>query len=231
MKMLLNGEWVDRPLKMEVHNPQDNSLIDTVPQATIEDMKAAIDAAAVGAERAAHLPVHHRIAILQQTADTLTEQHEDFARTIAQEGIKTIREARKEVTRCIETIRVSAEEARRITGETIPFDQMPDTCALTKEEIYGPVTVISRFDTLDEAIHRANDVDYGLQAGIFTRDLNTAFEASKRLHCGGVMVNDSPDYRIDTMPFGGVKGSGLGREGIRFALEEMTEPKVICFNL
>jgi glyceraldehyde-3-phosphate dehydrogenase (NADP+) len=108
---------------------------------------------------------------------------------------------------------------------------LPDTCALAKEEIYGPVTVISRFDTLDEAIHRANDVDYGLQAGIFTQDLNTAFEASKRLQCGGVMVNDSTDYRIDAMPFGGVKGSGLGREGIRFALEEMTEPKVVCFNL
>lgn len=108
---------------------------------------------------------------------------------------------------------------------------LPDTCALAKEEIYGPVTVIYRFNTLDEAIHRANNVDYDLQAGIFSRDLNIAFEASKRPHCGGVMINDSADYRIDAMPFGGAKGSGLGREGIRFALEEMTEPKVVCFNL
>ncbi len=71
----------------------------------------------------------------------------------------------------------------------------------------------------------------GLHAGIFTRDLQAAFRAAKELRCGGVMVNESTDYRIDAMPFGGVKGSGLGREGIRFALQEMTEPKVVCFNL
>ncbi|MFQ5614477.1 MAG: aldehyde dehydrogenase family protein [Anaerolineae bacterium] len=470
MKMLLNGEWVDRPQQLEVHDPQDNSLVDTVPQATVEDMKAAIDAAVIGFERAKGMPVHRRMSILQHTAETMTEQHEEFARTIAREGIKTIREARKEVTRCIETIRISAEEARHLSGETIPFDQMPgsenrlgyfvrepigivgaitpfndplnlvahkvgpalaagnaiivkpdsktplsalklgqalheagippgvlqvlpgpgreigdvlvtdprvrmisftggltvgqaiahkaglkkigmelgsnspvivmpdadldlaveanvsgafwaagqnclhvqrllvhagiyetfaarfvaaaeayqvgnkldeatdmgplineteairvekmvnealeqgatlltggersgtfyaptlladlpETCALAREEIYGPVTVLYRFHTLDEAIQRANDVDYGLQAGIFTRDVQTAFRAAAELHCGGVMINDSTDYRVDAMPFGGVKGSGLGREGVRFTLEEMTEPKVVCFNL
>ncbi len=470
MKMLLNGEWVDRPHKLEVRNPQDDSLIDTVPKASTEDMQAAIEAAVGGFEQAKQMPAHRRMSILRQTAEMMTEQHEDFARTIAQEGIKTIREARKEVTRCIETIRISAEEARHLGGETIPFDQMPgsenrmgyfvrepigiigaitpfndplnlvahkvgpalaagnaiivkpdsktplsalklaeaiheagvppgvlqvlpgpgyeigdilvtdprvrmisftgglnvgteiahktglkkigmelgsnspvivmpdadlklaieanisgafwaagqnclhvqrllahddiydefsarfvaaaeaynvgdkldektdmgplineteavrveqmvnealkqgatlltggersgafyaptvladlpETCTLAREEIYGPVTILYRFNSLNEAIHRANDVNYGLQAGIFTQNLNTAFEASKRLHCGGVMVNDSTDYRIDAMPFGGVKGSGLGREGIRFALEEMTEPKVVCFNL
>ncbi|MFQ5421516.1 MAG: aldehyde dehydrogenase family protein [Anaerolineae bacterium] len=470
MKMLLNGEWVDRPQKLEVRNPQDNSLIDTVPQASTADMQLAIEVAVESFERAKQLPVHQRMSILRQAAETMTVQHEDFSRTIAPEGIKTIREARKEVTRCIETVRISAEEARHLGGETIPFDQMPgsenrmgyfvrepigiigaitpfndplnlvahkvgpalaagnaiivkpdsktplsalklakavhgaglpagvlqvlpgpgreigdvlvtdprvrmisftgglnvgtgiahkaglkkigmelgsnspvivmpdadldlavkanvsgafwaagqnclhvqrllihgdiyddfttrfvaaaeaynvgdkldettdmgplineteairveqlvnealgqgatlltggersgtfyaptvladlpESCALAREEIYGPVTVFYRFKSLNEAIHRANDVEYGLQAGIFTQDLNTAFEASKRLHCGGVMVNDSTDYRIDAMPFGGVKGSGLGREGIRFALEEMTEPKVVCFNL
>jgi glyceraldehyde-3-phosphate dehydrogenase (NADP+) len=102
---------------------------------------------------------------------------------------------------------------------------------VAREEVYGPVTVVSRFVTLEQAIHQANGVDYGLQAGIFTRDLSTAWRAATELHCGGVMVNDSTDYRIDAMPFGGVKGSGLGREGIKFALQEMTEPKVVCFNL
>lgn len=470
MKMLLNGEWVDREERLEVRNPQDNSLVDTVPQASAQDMKAALDAAERGAKQARQMPAHQRMAILQKTADTLAEQHEEFATTIAREGIKTIREARKEVTRCIDTIRISAEETRRLNGETIPFDQMPgsenrmgyfvrepigivgaitpfndplnlvahkvgpalaagnaiivkpdsktplsalklgraihnaglppgvlqvipgpgrkigdvlitdprvrmisftgglsvgesiarkaglkkigmelgsnspvivmpdanldlaveanvsgafwaagqnclhvqrlllhnniydefaprfvaaakaytvgdkldeatdmgplineteairvenmvnealeqgatlltggersgsfyaptvlanlpNTCTLAREEVYGPVTILYRFDTLDEAVERANDVDYGLQAGIFTRDLNTAFEAANRLHCGGVMVNDSTDYRIDAMPFGGVKGSGLGREGVRFTLEEMTEPKLVCFNL
>ncbi|MCW5858972.1 MAG: aldehyde dehydrogenase family protein [Caldilineales bacterium] len=111
------------------------------------------------------------------------------------------------------------------------LENIPAACSLASEEVYGPVTLVYRFHTLDEAIALANDVDYGLQAGIFTRDLQAAFRAARELHCGGVMINESTDYRIDAMPFGGVKGSGLGREGIRFALDEMTEPKVVCFNL
>jgi glyceraldehyde-3-phosphate dehydrogenase (NADP+) len=470
MKMLLNGEWVNRSQKIEVRNPQDNSLVDTVPRASAGDMEAAIDAAVAGFERARAMPVHQRMEILGKTADTLATKHEEYARIIAQEGIKTIREARKEVTRCIQTIRISAEEARRLNGETISFDQMPgsenrlgyysrepigiigaitpfndplnlvahkvgpglaggnavivkpdtktplsalwlaraihdagippgvlqvitgpgneigdllvtdprvrmisftgglstgkaimdkiglkkvgmelgsncpvivmddadlelalsanvsgafwaagqnclhvqrifaeeaiykefkgrfvaaaeayqvgdkldestdmgplineraaigvekmvdeaiaagaklltggqrngtfydptvlenvpDSVSLACEEIYGPVTLLYRFGDLDEAIEQANNVDYGLQAGIFTRDLQTAFYAAEKLDSGAVIINDSTDYRIDAMPFGGVKGSGLGREGIKFALQEMTEPKLVCFNL
>lgn len=471
MKMLLNGEWLDRDRTMEVRDPQDGSLIDTVPMASAGDMLAAIDAAVAGAQRARCLPAHQRMAILNQGADFIAAHHEDYARTIAREGIKTIREARKEVTRCIDTLRISAEEARRLAGETIPFDQrpgseqrlgyfvrepvgivgaitpfndplnlvahkvgpalaagnaiivkpdsktplsalklaeallssgllprgvlqvitgkgseigdvlvrdprvrmisftgglevgqdiagkaglkkigmelgsnapvivMPDAdlelaveanvsgafwaagqnclhvqrllvhdaiyepfvarlvartgayrvgdkldeqtdmgclineaaarrveqmvnealaaganlliggrrsgtfyaptllehvpaaCSLARDEVYGPVTILYRFRTLDEAIAVANDVDYGLQAGIFTRDLQTAFRAAAELHVGGVMVNESTDFRIDAMPFGGVKGSGLGREGVKFAVQEMTEPKVVCFSL
>jgi glyceraldehyde-3-phosphate dehydrogenase (NADP+) len=470
MKMLLNGNWLDRPQKIEVRDPQDGSLVDTVPLGSVEDMQAAIDAAVAGSEEAQAMPVHRRMTLLQGAAETLEQEHESFARTIAREGIKTIREARKEVTRCIQTMQISAEEARRLRGETIPFDQMPgsenrmgyyrrepigvvgaitpfndplnlvahkvgpalaagnavivkpdsktplsalklaraihdaglppgvlqvvtghgseigdvlvtdprirmisftggletglkimskiglkkvgmelgsnspvivmadadvdeavaanvsgafwaagqnclhvqrllvhedvydvfcerflektetyqvgdkldettdmgplineraaqrveqlvaralddgatlltggkrsgtfyaptvladvpDDTPLAREEVYGPVTIFYRFRELEEAIRRANDVEFGLQAAIFTNDLETAFEAASRLECGGVMVNDSTDYRIDAMPFGGVKGSGLGREGIRFALQEMTEPKVVCFNL
>ena len=470
MKMLLNGEWVDRSQQMEVRNPQDNSLIDIVPQASVDDMRAAITAAVAGFERARALPTHLRMTTLQKAADTVAARHEEFARTIALEGIKTIREARKEVTRCVETIRLSAEESRRLAGQTLAFDQslgsenrlgyylrepigiigaitpfndplnlvahkvgpalaagnaiivkphaatplsalmlakaiqhaglpagvlqiitgrgsvvgdvlvtdprvrmlsftggratgesilkktglkkvgmelgsnspvivMPDAdldhavsanvsgafwaagqnclhvqrlllhekiyaefsarftataeryrvgdkldeatdmgplisevaakrvetlvkeavhagaklliggkrsgsfyaptvleslpthCALAHEEVYGPVTVFYRFSEVDEAISLANNTDYGLQAAIFTHDLYTAFHMVKSLCCGGVMVNDSTDYRIDAMPFGGVKSSGLGREGVQFALQEMTEPKVVCFNL
>ncbi|MFW6183685.1 MAG: aldehyde dehydrogenase family protein [Chloroflexota bacterium] len=470
MKMLLNGQWVDRSQKIEVCDPQDGSLVDTAPRAGGADMETAIAAAQEGFERARALPAHRRMSILRRAAETMEREHESFARTIAREGIKTIREARKEVTRCIQTLQISAEEARRLNGETIPFDQMPgsenrvgyyqrqpigvigaitpfndplnlvahkvgpalasgnaiivkpdsktplsalklaqaihdadipagilqvitgdgsdvghalvvdprvrmisftggldtglrimenvglkkvgmelgsnspvivmpdadlehavaanvsgafwaagqnclhvqrllihedlyepfcsrfielteqyevgdklnedtdmgplinesaarrveqlvdqaladgatmltggsrsgtfyaptvladvpDHTPLAREEIYGPVTIFYRFRELDEAIRRANDVEYGLQAGVFTNDLRTALDAAARLECGGVMINDSTDYRIDAMPFGGVKGSGLGREGIRFALQEMTEPKVICFNL
>lgn len=469
MRMLLNGEWVDRSERIEVRNPQDGSVVDTVPRASADDMRTAIEAAVGGSERARSLAVHRRMAILHEVADTVEAHRESFAVTIACEGIKTIREAREEVGRAVETLRVSAEEARRLTGETIPFDQspggqgrvgyyhreplgiigaitpfndplnlvvhkvgpalaagnavivkpdsktplsalklaeafeqadvpkgllqvlpgpgsevgdalvtdprvrmisftggletgeaiarkaglkkigmelgsnspvivlpdadfelaiaagasgafaaagqnclhvqrllvheaiydafaqrfaeearriqmgdklseetdmgpmidepaarrvedlvnealdagarllagggrtgtffaptvlenVPDHCRVSHEEIYGPVTVLYRFESLNDAMERSNAVPYGLQAGIFTRDLETALQTAHALHYGGVMINDSSDYRLDAMPFGGVKGSGLGREGVRFAMREMTEPKVFCFN-
>jgi glyceraldehyde-3-phosphate dehydrogenase (NADP+) len=86
-------------------------------------------------------------------------------------------------------------------------------------------------DTLDEAVAEANSVNFGLHAACFTRDVDTAHRLASGLECGGVMVNDSTDYRLDSMPFGGIKSSGLGREGIRFSLQEMSEPKVVCWYL
>jgi len=470
MRMFVAGEWVEREPTREVRDPGDGSLIDTVPEATVSDMIAAVDAAVAAFESNHPLPAHRRITILREAAGQVAGRHEEFSRTIAREGIKTIREARKEVTRCVETLRVSSEEARRITGETVPFDQSPgaenrfgfytrvpvgvvgaitpfndplnlvahkvgpaiaagnaiivkpheetplsalllaeafeaaglppgllqvvtgsgpvvgdalvtdprvrtlsfsggretgerilgragmkkvgmelgsiapvivmadadleaavasnvsgaywaagqnclhvqrllvhediydefvrrfvsaaegyrvgdkldeetdmgpmiteeaarrveswvreavdagarlltggsrdgtfyaptlldrvsDQCSVAAKEVFGPVTVAWPFHDLDEALDRANEVDFGLQAAIFTTDLATAFRAVDGLRCGGIMVNDSTDYRIDAMPFGGMKGSGLGREGVRFALEEMTEIKLACFNL
>ena len=108
---------------------------------------------------------------------------------------------------------------------------VPVDCTISKEEIFGPVVLLYSIEDLDTAIKKANDVDYGLQAGIFTNDVRKAHEAIAKLDVGGIMINDSSDYRIDAMPFGGVKKSGLGREGIKFAIEEMTEPKVVCFKL
>jgi glyceraldehyde-3-phosphate dehydrogenase (NADP+) len=99
------------------------------------------------------------------------------------------------------------------------------------EEIFGPVVNIYPIHDLEEGIRRANGVDFGLQAAVFTTSLPSAFHAVDRLDAGAVIVNDSTDYRMDAMPFGGIKQSGLGREGIRFALQEMTEPKTVCFNL
>jgi len=471
MKMLLNGEWVDRSRKLEVRDPYDRSLVDTVPMADADDMEQTIVSAQKAFEVARKMPAYRRMAILSKSVELIGARHEEFSRTIAREGIKTIREARKEVTRAMDTLRISAEEARRISGETIPFDQLPsgekrvgyylrmpigviaaitpfndplnlvahkvgpaiasgntvivkphsatplsalllaeviqeaglpagilqvitgpgsvvgdylikdarvrmvsftgglhtgmdilgksglkkvgmelgsnspvivmadadldlavDSCVsgafwaagqnclhvqrllvqesiyeifkeravaaaraynlgskldektdmgviiseseaqridswvkealdmgarllcggtlnqgthyaptflesvpdgarLATQEIYGPVTALYSFKTLDDAIQRANAVNFGLQAGIFTRDLNTAYKAIADLEVGGVMVNESTDYRIDAMPFGGIKGSGLGREGVRFAMQEMTEPKLVCITL
>ncbi|MFJ8072230.1 aldehyde dehydrogenase family protein [Peribacillus sp. NPDC096447] len=469
-KMFLAGKWVSGDKKIEILDPQDNSLIATVPAANEKDVLHSIEEAKKGAKIAADMPTHERIAILNRAADWIYEHKEKYAMTIAREGSKTIKEARKEVVRCIETLRISAEEARRINGETISFDQMPGSedrmgyyyrfpvgiivaitpfndplnlvahkvgpaiasgnaiivkpapatplsalllaeafekaglppkvlsvitgypgdmgeslithsairmisftgglatgqaimqkaglkkmnmelgsnspvivmedadleeavestvsgafwaagqnclgvqrvyvqedvykdfigkfvnrtqqyrvgnklseetdmgpmisekeakrveswvneavekganllcggkrqgsfyyptvlenvpahCKLATEEVFGPVVTIHSVPDLDTAIFQSNNVDFGLQAGIFTRDLDRAFGAIRKLDVGGVMINDSSDYRIDAMPFGGVKGSGLGREGIKFALQEMTETKVVCFKV
>ena len=469
-KMFFAGKWVARSRVIKVYDPQDNSLIDTVPAATVEDILKCIDEAKGGAKIAARLPVHRRMSILQKAADYIESNQNTYANTIAREGSKTIREATKEVGRCIQTLRISAEEARRIHGETIAFDQMPgsenrfgyyqrvpigiigaitpfndplnlvahkvgpaiaagnaiivkpatvtplsalllaeafaeaglpekvlsvitgygneigdalvthpavrmisftgglnageeivrkaglkkvsmelgsnspvivlkdanledtveatiagafwaagqnclgvqrvfiqeeimepfqkafvqltrqyhignklspktdmgpliseleairvetmvneavekgavlltggkrdgayylptvitnvpEDCTIAKEEIFGPVVLLYSVKDLDMAINKANSVNYGLQAGIFTNDIHKAHEAISRMEVGGIMINDSSDYRIDAMPFGGVKKSGLGREGISFAIQEMTETKVVCFKL
>jgi len=470
MRMILAGEWVERERKIEVRDPYDGSLVDTVPAATPDDVRAAIAAAVEGHRENRKLPAHARVTAMLRTARIVEERAEEYARTIAREGSKTIREARKEVTRAVNTLTLSAEEGRRILGETIAFDTMPGSenrwgyyyrfpigvitaitpfndplnlvahkvgpalvagnsvvvkpatatplsalllgkalleggippralsvltgrgeeigeplvadervrmvsftggleagrrvarhaglkkigmelgsnspvivladcdleaaveltvsgafwaagqncigaqrvyverpiyarfeklfaertrrvrtgpkleeatdmgpliseaeaerlerwvkeavgagarllaggnrrgavmeataladvpagAAVDCREVFGPVVSLYPVDNLDEAISRSNAVEFGLHAAIFTRDLEQAHRAIRDLDCGGVIVNDSTDYRLDAMPFGGVKNSGLGREGIRFALQEMTEPKVVCFNL
>ncbi len=470
MEMLIAGKWEDRDKKIEVLDPYDNSLVDTVPAGSEEDMKAAVDAAVEGFEVIRRMPVHQRMDILRKVSEAIEQNAEDLAVTIAREGSKTIKEARGEVARAAQTIIISSEEARRINGETIPFDsskgsehrvgyyyrfpigvigaitpfndplnlvahklgpaiaggnsvvlkpatvtplsalklgrlfmdaglpanvlnivtghgsqigdalvtdpgvrmisftggveageeivrkaglkkigmelgsntpvivcedcdldkavedcvsgafwaagqncigvqriyvmsslykrfetmfvsrtrnyrlgpkleedtdmgpmineteaqriegwveeamadgarvlaghkregaiyhptvlaEVPVGCKVSREEVFAPTVSLYPVKDLDEAIRRANDVEFGLHAGIFTNDYREAFKAIKELDVGGVMVNDSSDFRIDMMPFGGVKKSGLGREGIKFALREMTEPKVVCFNL
>jgi glyceraldehyde-3-phosphate dehydrogenase (NADP+) len=456
---------------IEVRDPQDGHLLEVVPKASKCDVERALDIAYNAKHRARQSPTHERIRILSGAADLLANRQETFATTIASEGIKTIREARKEASRCVDTLKIAAEEARRLTGETLNFDQRagsenrfgyitrepvgiitaitpfndplnlvahklapalaagnviilkphsatplsaiklvgllheaglpagvvqvvvgpsseiglplisdprvrmvsftggrrageailrytglkkvsmelgsncptivmddadvnkavadcvsgaywaagqnclhvqrlyvqagvyetfkeqfveranaykvgnkledttdmgclinsqethrvantvnealangarllcggkresnfysptllehvsPQSTALTQEEIYGPVTVLEKFSTLEQAVRLANAVDYGLQAAIFTTNLHTAHYAIQHLEAGAVIVNDSTDYRIDAMPFGGVKGSGLGREGVRHAVLEMSEPKIACLVL
>jgi acyl-CoA reductase-like NAD-dependent aldehyde dehydrogenase len=92
-----------------------------------------------------------------------------------------------------------------------------------REEAFGPLALLSKFSDFDAALDEVNDSKFGLQAGIFTRDLFKTLDAWDRLDVGGVVINDVSSYRVDNMPYGGVKDSGLGREGIRFAMEDMTE--------
>ncbi len=470
MKMLLGGEWVDSDKKIEVRDPFDNSLVDTVPRGTGKDVDTAMAAAVKGFDVARKMTVYDRAQVLFKTARIVESRLEEFALTIAREGSKTIREARKEARRCVNTLTISGEEAKRIQGETIPFSSFPggekrrgyyervpigvvlaitpfndplnlvahklgpavaagnsvvlkpatvtplsgiklveafmeaglpplvmqvltgfggeigdtmvadarprmisftggieaglritkiaglkkigmelgsnspvivwkdadlewaaETCVsgafwaagqncigvqriyihkdvyepfkkrfvdITKnykigdklkeetdmgpminegeakrlegwvreaenagakilaggrrtaalleptvlenvpksakihqEEVFGPTVNLYPVSDADQALAEANSVDYGLHAALFTRDVDMAFKLAYGLDCGGVMINDSTDYRLDSMPFGGIKNSGLGREGIKFSLQEMTEPKVICWYL
>ncbi|RPF52255.1 aldehyde dehydrogenase family protein [Aquisalibacillus elongatus] len=469
-KMMLAGKWVQTSQTFGVYDPQDNRLIAHVPLSSKADMKMAIEEAESAFKNNQDWPTHDRIRVLKGAVDYINENKELYAQTIASEGSKTITEARGEVKRAMQTLEISAEEARRLKGETINFDQnegsenrvgyyyrfpigvvgaitpfndplnlvahkvgpaiaagnaivvkpasvtplsallladafeaaglpkgmlsvitgsgrdlgetlvthsavkmvsftggldagrkvaeqagikhigmelgsnspaivmsdcdiddavtssvagsfgavgqncigvqriyierdvydefvkkmafqtnalkvgdklldetnvgplitekeamrveewvneavekgatilaggkrngafyaptiiadAPEDATIVKEEIFGPVVNVFPVDSLKEAIEKSNNVNYGLQAGIFTKNLDHAFYAIQNLECGGVMVNDTSDYRIDEMPFGGVKNSGLGREGIKFSIESMTEPKVVSIKL
>ena len=99
------------------------------------------------------------------------------------------------------------------------------------EEIFGPVLVIEPYDDFEEALAQVNHSKYGLQAGLLTRDAGRILTAYRELEVGALIVGDTPNWRLDPMPYGGVKDSGLGREGIRWAIEEMTEPRMLVMSV
>lgn len=103
-------------------------------------------------------------------------------------------------------------------------------CDVWSEEVFAPIVILQPFGELIDAIGMANEPEYSLHAGIFTNDLEHALDAASGIDAAGVMINDSSDYRFDAMPFGGFKYGSMGREGVRFAYEEMTQPKVVCIN-
>lgn len=106
----------------------------------------------------------------------------------------------------------------------------PADSKLRTEEVFGPVVTLERFSDFDRALDEINDSRYGLQAGLFIRDISKINKAWKRLEVGGVIINDVPSFRVDHMPYGGVKDSGLGREGIRYAIEDMTEIRLLAIR-
>jgi acyl-CoA reductase-like NAD-dependent aldehyde dehydrogenase len=108
----------------------------------------------------------------------------------------------------------------------VPKDQ-----SVSCKEVFGPVSIVAPYDTWDQALAMVNDSDFGLQAGVFTHDVNRIFAAFNGLEVGGVIVNDFPTLRVDNFPYGGVKDSGFGREGIRYAMDEMSEPRMLVLNL
>jgi len=135
-----------------------------------------------------------------------------------------------------------SRSAKVLTGGTRPegtvgsffeptvIDEVPEDARVAREEPFGPIVPILRFHDLDDAVRIANATPYGLQAAVYTRDIGRGFALAKRIRAGGVHLNDPTTLRWDALPFGGVKESGLGREGLRYAMQEMTEVKLISVN-
>lgn len=114
--------------------------------------------------------------------------------------------------------------------EATVLENVPGHCKICAEEAFGPVAVIAPFEDFDNALDEVNNSRFGLQAGIFTRDIYKAHKAWDLLDVGGVVIGDVPSWRVDNMPYGGVKDSGLGREGIRYAIEDMTETRLLVIR-
>jgi glyceraldehyde-3-phosphate dehydrogenase (NADP+) len=129
--------------------------------------------------------------------------------------------------------------ARLVTGGPGEGKLMPPTVLekvtrdlkVWKDEVFGPVVVLAPFAEFSQALEMANDSVYGLQAGVFTRNLAHAWQAFEALEVGGVIINDAPSFRVDHMPYGGVKASGHGREGLRYAIEELTELRLLALSV
>jgi acyl-CoA reductase-like NAD-dependent aldehyde dehydrogenase len=107
---------------------------------------------------------------------------------------------------------------------------VPGDARVVRDEVFGPVLVVAPFDGLDEGLAKVNDSRFGLQAGVFTRDVQVAFRAHRELEVGGVVIGDVPSYRADQMPYGGAKESGVGREGVRYAMEDFTYERVMVLT-
>lgn len=145
----------------------------------------------------------------------------------------------KDVERVLEWISEARQHgAKVITGGKREGNILYPTVILNADpllkvsccEVFAPVVLINPVQSVDEAITMVNDSRYGLQAGIYTENVHTALRAAEKLQVGGVMINDIPTFRVDHMPYGGVKESGLGREGVKYAIEEMTEMKLVVFK-
>jgi acyl-CoA reductase-like NAD-dependent aldehyde dehydrogenase len=104
---------------------------------------------------------------------------------------------------------------------------VPKDARLWNEEVFGPIAIVTPFDTIEEALALANDSPFGLQGAVFTRDLGTALRCANDFHVGSLWINEATRFRLDIYPFGGVKRSGVGREGVRYAIEEFSQLKFI----
>lgn len=127
------------------------------------------------------------------------------------------------------SVAVGGETTGNILHPTVLLD-VSISAKVSCQEVFAPIVMINKVQSIEEAIEYVNDSEFGLQAGIYTENIHVALDAAENLQVGGVLINDIPTFRVDQMPYGGVKNSGTGREGIKYALEEMTEMKLVIFN-
>jgi acyl-CoA reductase-like NAD-dependent aldehyde dehydrogenase len=163
-----------------------------------------------------------------KVGDPLDEET-DVGPLIDQANAERVEEWLDEARAAGATVLTGGEREGTVWRPTVLADA-PEHVRVSCEEVFAPVVGLSRFTDVREAIDAAGRSEFGLQAGIFTSDLRVVEDASDRIDVGGLMVNDVSTFRIDHMPYGGVKSSGFGREGLRYAIEEMTELKLVAYN-
>jgi acyl-CoA reductase-like NAD-dependent aldehyde dehydrogenase len=143
----------------------------------------------------------------------------------AEEAYRKVQEAVKQGARVL----IGGEFKDTLFAPTVIVDTKPEM-RVVREEVFAPIISVTPYDDFSEALRTANAGEFGLQVGIFTQNLNRIMRAFREMEVGGVIVNDIPTFRVDQMPYGGVKGSGIGREGPRYAIEEMTELRLMVIN-
>ena len=148
---------------------------------------------------------------------------------INQAAVERLREWLDEAVSQGANVRVGGTFRDSVLAPTVLTDVRPHL-KVSCEEVFGPVVTVSPYGKFEEALHQLNDSMFGLQAGIFTQDINKIFRAYQELEVGAVLANEIPSFRADHMPYGGVKDSGLGREGVRYAIQEMTELKMLVIK-
>ncbi|MFJ5700609.1 aldehyde dehydrogenase family protein [Arthrobacter sp. NPDC093139] len=154
----------------------------------------------------------------------------DIGPLISEAEARRVEEWVEEATAAGATLHAGGQRRGAYYEPTVLTD-VPSECRVIRDEVFGPVVSILPFDDVQDAILAANDSEYGLQAGVFTQSIDQALAIADKLHVGAVVINETSDVRIDSMPFGGFKKSGVGREGVRHAVREMTEPKNTIINL
>ncbi|PEA31580.1 aldehyde dehydrogenase family protein [Bacillus toyonensis] len=154
----------------------------------------------------------------------------DVSALISKKDVKRIEMWVQEAIKEGATVLYGGKKRDERIFEPTVLTNVPEHISVQCQEVFGPVMTVNTFKEFDEAIEKVNHSRYGLQAGVFTNNLFKAMRAIDELEVGGVMINDIPTFRVDHMPYGGVKESGTGREGIKYAIEEMTEMKLVCIK-